>query len=181
MSKYEPRPALREKPLLVLGISDVIVLEGDTRVPTSTHHISAWGKWVRDVAIADDAPARIKELSEVFEIVWASEWGHNAHTAFRAVLDLPETPWAFLPVQFDKLATIRAYADGWPWVWVDDELADLAAEPPICADGVVIRVDPRIGISGLIPADLLAAVQALGSPNATAHPVSENNAPNHKE
>ena len=106
MAKYTARPPRGDRPLLVLGISGVMVLEGEAAVPVSMHHLSAWGRWVRDVEIPHAASERLAELAERFEIVWASEWGHNAHTAFREALELPEEPWAFLPVQFDKLRMI---------------------------------------------------------------------------
>lgn len=153
--------------MLVLGISDVVVIEGEAAVPVSMHHLSAWGRWVRDVAIPDAAAQRLRELARHFDIVWASEWGHNAHTAFREPLDLPEEPWPFLPVQFDKLAHIRRYAAGLPWVWVDDPLVDLSGEPPECDDGIVVRVDPTVGILSLDVDDLVTRVRALGQSRMT--------------
>jgi hypothetical protein len=162
MAKYTARPPRGDRPLLVLGISGVVVLEGEAAVPVSMHHLSAWGRWVRDVAIPDAAAARLAELAERFEIVWASEWGHNAHTAFRQALDLPDEPWPFLPVQFDKLRMIRDYAGALPWAWVDDPVVDLHGEPPVCDDGVIVRVDPTIGILGVDPTALRARVDLLG-------------------
>lgn len=165
MAKYEPRRPSGERPILVLGISDVVVLESEPRVPVTTHVVSAWGKWVREVRIPDAAPERIRELAEHFDLVWASEWGHNAHTAFRPVLGLPEEPWPFLPVQFDKLAAIRAYAGGMPWVWIDDPVVDLhvaqadAGDAP--SDGVIVRVDPHEGLAGVDVPALVSAVQQL--------------------
>ena len=161
MAKYTTRPPRGDRPLLVLGISGVVVIEGVASVPVSTHHLSAWGRWVRDVEIPDGAPARLRELAEHFEVVWASEWGHNAHTAFRRALDLPAEPWPFLPVQFDKLRTIREYAAGLPWVWVDDPIVDLSGEPPACEDGIVVRVDPAVGLLGVDVADLRDRSRAL--------------------
>ena len=114
----------------------------------------------------DAAAERLHELSEHFDIVWASEWGHNAHTAFREALELPEEPWPFLPVQFDKLAHIRRYAAGLPWIWVDDPLVDLDGEPPVCDDGVVVRVDPTSGIAGLDVDDLRSRVRELADRRA---------------
>ncbi|MEV8175245.1 MAG: hypothetical protein ACRDVF_09120 [Microbacterium sp.] len=160
MAKYTARPPRGDRPLLVLGISGVVVLEGEAAVPVSTHHLSAWGRWVRDVEIPDAASERLAELSERFEIVWASEWGHNAHTAFREALDLPEEPWPFLPVQFDKLWMIREYAGALPWVWVDDPIVDLHGTPE-CADGVIVRVDPAVGIVGVDADDLWERVAQL--------------------
>ncbi|WEK62510.1 MAG: hypothetical protein P0Y60_07145 [Candidatus Microbacterium colombiense] len=164
MAKYTARPPRGDRPLLVLGISGVVVLEGEAAVPVSVHHLSAWGRWVRDVAIPDAAATRLAELAERFEIVWASEWGHNAHTAFRQALDLPEEPWPFLPVQFDKLRMIRDYAGALPWVWVDDPVVDLHGEAPVCDDGVIVRVDPTVGILGVDPTELRARVDQLGRP-----------------
>jgi hypothetical protein len=163
MGGYSARRPEPGRPLLVLGISDVIVLEAEPIVPVTLHHVSAWGKWVRDVAIADDAADRIASLAERFQIVWASEWGHNAHTAFREVLGLPERPWPFLPVQFDKLPMIRRYADGVPWAWVDDPLVDLAAPQPEVGDGVVLRVRLGEGLSGVDADTLLDRVTAVGA------------------
>ena len=148
MPKYEALPPRGDRPLVVLGISDVVVLEGETDVPVTMHSVSAWGRWVREVAIPDAAPAGIHRLAERYEIVWASEWGHNAHTAFAGVLDLPDEPWAFLPVQFDKLPAIRAYAGRLPWAWIDGPVVDLH-EPADVTDGVIVRVDPARGIAGL--------------------------------
>lgn len=155
MNKYEALPHHREKPLLILGISGVIVLETKPSVPASLHRVSAWGKWVRKVVVPDDAAARISALSQQFEIVWASEWGHNAHTAFQSVLELPDEPWPFLPVQFNKLSMIRSYAGGWPWVWVDDAVVDLHGTPESAENGVIVRVDPAKGIDDLDADDLL--------------------------
>jgi hypothetical protein len=161
MAKYLPRRPSGERPIAVLGISDVVVLESDPLVPVTTHTVSAWGKWVREVRIPDAAPERIRQLAEHFDLVWASEWGHNAHTAFRPALGLPEEPWPFLPVQFDKLAAIRAYAGGMPWVWIDDPVVDLHGARPEPADGVIVRVDPHVGIAGVDVAALAAAVEQI--------------------
>jgi len=144
----------------VLGISDVLVIEGPAAVPVTTHHVSAWGRWVRDVAIPDDAAARVRRLAARYEVVWASEWGHNAHTAFAAALDLPDEPWPFLPVQFDKIDRIRAYADGLPWAWIDSPVVDLRAIGDV-TDGVLVRVDPSRGISGVDLDELDARIAEL--------------------
>lgn len=157
MAKYEARAPRGDRPLVVLGISDVVVLEGETDVPVTVHEVSAWGRWVREVAIPDAAVRSIHRLAEKYEIVWASEWGHNAHTAFATALELPEEPWPFLPVQFDKLDAIRAYAGGLPWAWIDGPVVDLH-DPGLVEDGVVVRVDPRRGLDGV---DLDAVEEAL--------------------
>nr|WP_274637641.1 hypothetical protein [Microbacterium bovistercoris] len=162
MTRYDARPPRGDRPLVVLGISDVVVIESEPTVPVTIHHVSAWGRWVRDVAVPDAAPAVIHRLAERYQIVWASEWGHNAHTAFATALGLPDEPWPFLPVQFDKLATIRAYARGLPWAWIDGPVVDLHATDEV-RDGVVVRVDPSRGIVDVDATALDAALAGLAS------------------
>lgn len=149
LSKYTPGPVARaDAPLLILGVSDVVILEGRSSVAAEPERVSAAGKWVRDVLVPDGTAQRIKRLAEDFNIVWASEWGPNAHVALRDVLGLPATPWPYLPVQFNKLEAIQAYAAGRSWVWIDEPTVDL--EPvPSHAGGVVVRVDPSKGIAGI--------------------------------
>jgi hypothetical protein len=123
--------------------------------------LSAWGRWAREVAVPDVAADRLAELADLFEVVWVSEWGHVAHQAFREVLRLPGTPWPFLPAQFDKLPVIRDYAGRRPWAWVDEPVVDLAGSVPQTPSGVVVRVDPRVGIGEVDPAGLARRVLAL--------------------
>lgn len=167
MAAYEPRPPRGDRPLAVLGISDVVVIETSPAVPVSTHHVSAWGRWARDVAIPDAAREAIAQLARRYEIVWASEWGHNAHTAFADALGLPAEPWAFLPVQFDKGPRIRSYAAGLPWVWIDGDVVDLH-EPDPREDGLIVRVDPAWGIAGVDLAAVDAEMDALIARRSTA-------------
>lgn len=159
---YRARAPRGDRPLVVLGISDVVVLEEPADVPATAHHVSAWGRWERDVVIPDAVADRIRRLASRYDVVWASEWGHNAHTAFAGVLGLPAEPWPFLPVQFDKLARIREYAGGLPWAWIDGDVVDLHEVGDV-ADGVLVRVDPRRGLAGVDLDDLDARLAALGS------------------
>lgn len=154
--RYSARPRPGRLPLLVLGISGVVVLD-DPDVPATAHRVSAWGRWARQVVIPDTAREKIAELTQYFEIAWASEWGHNAHTALGGPLDLPQEPWPFLPVQFNKLTAIRQYADGAPWVWVDEPVTDLSGIPE-ATDGVIVRTNPQAGLASIEPQDLLEAI-----------------------
>jgi hypothetical protein len=92
------------------------------------------------------ADVALRRLAERFDIVWASAWSHNAHPALRQVLDLPESPWPFLPVQFHKLDSIRAFAAGRPWAWIDDSIHDLGR----LEDGST-HLENRIGESAANP------------------------------
>ncbi len=161
--KYTARARPGNLPLLVMGVSGVLVLDAAPAVPTTRHHVSAWGKWARDVVVPDVAPQMLLELGRHFEIAWASEWGHNAHTALARTLGLPQEPWPFLPVQINKIDAIRNYAAGSPWAWIDDDVTDLSGAPQ-ASDGVIIRTDPARGIAGIDIGGLVDAVNRLPNP-----------------
>ena len=91
-----------------MNVPGVIYLDDTPATPVIIRCVSAWGKWSRRVAIPVAAPERIAALRAAFDIVWISEWGHNAHTSFQAELELPAEPWPSLPVQFGKLHAISA-------------------------------------------------------------------------
>lgn len=153
MSPYTPARTGGGKPIAFLGLAGVIYLDEPPATPVTLRRVSAWGKWARTVAIPESAPGQIAALAHTFDIVWICEWGHNAHTAFREALGLPAEPWPSLPVQFGKLAAIRRYARDLPWAWIDDTLVIEQA-----ADGVVVPVDPRLGIAAVDIAAVEAAV-----------------------
>jgi hypothetical protein len=142
-----------ERPLAVIEVDGVLVLD-DPVVPfTHTVVHAAGNKWARPVNIPVGADRVVAGLATRFDIVWASAWSHNAHFALREILRLPESPWPFLPVQFNKLPAIRAHANGRPWVWIDDSVHDLGPvdEP---GDGLLVRVDPQQGITAVDPVRL---------------------------
>jgi hypothetical protein len=145
--------------LCVLDVEGVVVLE-DPVVPAVQHTINAYGKWRRDVLVPEAAPRKLRELAERFDCAWMTGWAHTAHPALRAALDLPVEPWPWRAVQFRKLPAIRELAAGRPWVWIDDGIDDLGAQPDV-PDGVLVRVDPRRGIADLDPAALALAAGRL--------------------
>lgn len=155
MSAYTPARTGGGKPIAFLGLAGVIYLDEPPATPVTLRRVCAWGKWSRTVAIPAAAQEKIAALTAAFDIVWISEWGHNAHTAFREALDLPDEPWPSLPVQFGKLAAIRRYARELPWAWIDDKLV---TEP--AADGLVVPVDPRLGIATV---DVAAVRRSAGA------------------
>lgn len=65
-----------------------------------------------------------------------------------------------MPVQFHKLPSIRAFAAGRPWVWVDDGIHDLGRldDPP---DGILVPVDASRGIMSVDPEALCARLERL--------------------
>lgn len=119
---FTPAATSGTRPIAFLGLAGVVHLDDAPAVPVRTVHVSAWGWWAREVAVPEATARQVAELAAWTDVVWISEWGHNAHTAFAAALNLPDRPWPTLPVQFDKLAAVRAYAADLPWIWIDDPL-----------------------------------------------------------
>jgi hypothetical protein len=155
-----------DRPLAIIDVDGVLVLERPV-VPVTRHEVSAYGRWVREVLVPVDAPTRLRELAEHFELVWAGAWSHMAHSALREVLDLPPEPFPFLPVQFHKLPGIRSHAAGRPWLLIDDSIHDLGHVPDP-DDGLLVPVDSSRGIVDVRFADLqrrLAALSSVGDRN----------------
>ncbi|MPY56540.1 HAD domain-containing protein [Streptomyces spongiae] len=144
------------RPVLGLDVDGVVVLTEPFATAVTEHRVSAWGRWGRIVSVPATAPAIIGRLARDFEIVWVSAWGHNAHTALREALGLPDVPWRFLPVQFGKARAVAAYAGDRPWALVHDGLDDEPSE-----SGTVVRVDPRRGLDQVDAEKLVEAVHGL--------------------
>jgi hypothetical protein len=124
----------------------------------------------------------LRELSGLFDLVWATTWGGDANTLIAPVLGLPELPVVDWPGMFDdgpdgtfwKTRHVLAHAAGRPFAWVDDELGD-ADRAYVAArhqgSALLHRVDAR---HGLRPADftaLRAFADALtGSPDRDTGP-----------
>lgn len=142
---FTPPRTSGTRPIVFLGLAGVIYLDDEPTVPTRTERVSAWGRWARDVAVPEQTAHQVALLAARADVVWISEWGHNAHTAFASVLDLPPEPWPTLPVQFGKLAAIRAYAVGLPWLWIDDPLVI----PPDATGDAIVATDPHRGLAGV--------------------------------
>lgn len=154
MGAYTPASTSGTRPVAFLGLAGVIYLDDTPATPVVIRRVSAGGRWSRRVAIPVAAPERIAALRAAFDIVWISEWGHNAHTAFQAELGLPAEPWPSLPVQFGKLDAIRRYAGDLAWAWIDDPLVmDDDAQD---TGGLIVRTDPRLGIAAV---DVAAVVR----------------------
>lgn len=68
----------------------------------------------------------LRELAEIFDLVWASAWGRDANEKVCPLLDIPELPHVpFPPIPFDpaeKVPAIRHYVADRPAVWVDDSI-----------------------------------------------------------
>jgi hypothetical protein len=141
--------------VLALDVDGVIAVDEPAATPTVECSVSAWGRWRRQIKVPINAPQILAQLAPHFEIVWASAWGHNAHTALAPVLDLPQEPWMFLPVQFGKPTAVASYAATRPWVLIEDDTG--GGTEAVSSDHVVL-VDPRRGIADIDTEKLIALV-----------------------
>ncbi|HTX07388.1 MAG TPA: hypothetical protein VME22_02190 [Solirubrobacteraceae bacterium] len=142
-------------PVVGLDVDGVIALDEPVATPTLDFTVSAWGRWRREIRVPVQAADVVARLAEVCEIVWVSAWGHNAHTALAPILHLPERPWLFLPVQFDKPSALARYAGERPWVLIEDSVGGGADG---AFGGHVVLVDPTRGIAEIDADDLCARV-----------------------
>ncbi|MFI6205137.1 hypothetical protein ACIBAI_01885 [Streptomyces sp. NPDC051041] len=106
------------------------------------------------------------------DLVWASTWGEDANVTVAPLIGLPRlpvVPWpdgrtGALPRGLHwKTPHLVAWADGRPFIWVDDEISDMdrlwvAASHP--GPSLLHRVAPARGLGA---ADLSALAGWLGS------------------
>lgn len=75
---------------------------------------------------------RLLDLSDRYDLVWATTWGRDANDFISPVLGLPELPVVDWPTMHDtapdgtfwKTRHLVAHASGRPFAWVDDELGE---------------------------------------------------------
>jgi HAD domain in Swiss Army Knife RNA repair proteins len=150
--KSEQRPD--DRPVLFLDVDGVISLFGfhPSGAPPGTFHS------IDGVihCIGADVAARLRRLSEVYELVWATGWEEKANEYLVHILELPGD----LPVlTFDgravfgsshwKVEAIDDYARGRAAAWIDDSLDERAykwaakrEEPTL-----LVRTESALGIT----------------------------------
>ncbi|MFE7530225.1 hypothetical protein ACFU7Y_31585 [Kitasatospora sp. NPDC057542] len=106
-------------------------------------------------------PSHGEELLALpYDLVWATTWMEEANTFIGPRIGLPELPYIRWSDLFGedpdglhwKTRDVVAWADGRPFVWVDDELGpqDIAwIEANHPGPGLALWVDPRIGLREL--------------------------------
>jgi len=146
------------RPLLMVDIDGVISLfgvpgRGDSQAPPrgSLHSVDGMVHF-----LSATAAAHLLELSQVYELVWASGWEERAEEHLPRLLGLP----AGLPyLRFDrepggsgshwKLEVIERFAGGRALAWVDDCLNEAchrwAAERE--SPTLLVATDPRHGLT----------------------------------
>ncbi|SUA48717.1 Uncharacterised protein [Nocardia africana] len=115
-------------------------------------------------------------LTEIYDIVWASQWFDRANACIRPLLGLPRFPvlhWD--PAGDDILAKARALVDHAgrrPFVWVDSRIDPAHAHylnNAHTAPAYLYRIDPRRGLRTSDFVTLHAAAVNLTSEQRPAH------------
>jgi hypothetical protein len=154
----------RELPLLMVDIDGVISLFGRSDHGT-LHSIDGTLHF-----LSSAAAAHLLELSNLFELVWASGWEERAGEHLPHLLGLPrDMPF----LRFEravgranahwKLDAIEAYAGGRPLAWIDDALSPACHEwaDARAAPTLLVQTDPVRGLTSLEAAQLADWARAL--------------------
>jgi hypothetical protein len=94
----------------------------------------------------------LEELGTVFQLVWVSAWGFQAHAKLGGILSLTEFPYVPMPpipfLPAEKVPAVAAYVRSRPVAWVDDvitpEAVAWAESRP--APTLLLQTDPRRGL-----------------------------------
>lgn len=112
---------MKNKPLLFLDVDGVLNClaieepEGSTRLSSAGLYGST-----TEVICPAGTKERLERLLEHYDPVWATAWLGTAHGYFRGHLCLSEFPWPYIQYAGYKITEIIKYAEGKPFVWVDD-------------------------------------------------------------
>jgi hypothetical protein len=148
------------QPILFLDVDGVLIPYGQTETVPDSATVALLGPDSDDWKLARINPAHGPRLSALgCELIWATGWEDQANEDIAPRLGLPRLPvvaWS----SFDlgrgstglhwKTRDLLAYADGRPFVWVDDELRGpdrdwVARHHP--APALLHAIDPHVGLT----------------------------------
>jgi hypothetical protein len=145
---------MSQRPLLFVDVDGVINTDLP-HVPVTRHEIeepssirNKDGSPIRRfVVLPEGIERRIATLAEQFDMVWCTTWFHAANRHFSSLLNQPA--WPVVSYSDGKLDPLMTFADGRPWAFVDDDVDyELrAATMPISDNGLIVRIDPRTGLT----------------------------------
>ncbi|MHA6758822.1 HAD domain-containing protein [Streptacidiphilus sp. PAMC 29251] len=140
-------PAPAAKPLLYLDIDGVL----NPVCPRPAAEFTAHRIHGSTVLMSVRHGSWLRELSAVYQLVWASTWEAQANLCIAPLLDLPALP--FVPVgrragqPAGDWAPILRHAAGRPFAWVDDLIPDAVLLGSAArADRLLLPVDPGQGL-----------------------------------
>ncbi len=161
-------------PILFLDVDGVLIPYGRVEHHPDSATVALTGPTSDDEHLARIDPTLGPRLLGLgCELVWATGWGDEANEVIspRAglptlpVLDWDETDMVSAWLHW-KTRTIVAWAQGRPFVWVDDELTGRDREWVAARHGaptLLLRIDPTTGLTDADVATVTGWLSALSS------------------
>jgi Swiss Army Knife RNA repair-like protein len=140
------------RPILLVDVDGVLNPFAADRCPGGYREYALFPD-EEPVRLADVHGEWLRALTEVFDLVWATGWGDEAHRLISPILRLPEFPAIrFPPAPFEpseKVPAIHSFVGERPVAWLDDvitpEARRWAAER--FTPTLLVFVDPTIGLT----------------------------------
>jgi HAD domain in Swiss Army Knife RNA repair proteins len=154
------------KPLLLLDVDGVLIPYAAQEHPV---HFRSYTLLDEPVWLAPCHGDWLQPLCDLFHILWATGWEHDANRLIAPILRLPAFPVIEFPRdgagRFSKFPVIAQSIPDHPLVWIDDELPvdahRWAAQRRIAT--LLIDVDPARGLTEeMVAACKQFAVDACG-------------------
>ena len=144
------------KPLLFLDVDGVISLFGFEPTPGQLPGQLHWVDGIAHCIPAEVGP-RVSELTESFEVVWATGWEEKAnyylpHILGLGISELPSLTFdgrAVFGTAHWKLEAIEEYAGDRPAVWIDDSIDESchAWAEARQAPTLIVQTDSAVGLT----------------------------------
>ena len=156
------------KPLLLVDVDGVLNPYGFDKVPRDFNPYWFFPEDDEPVYLSDTHGKWLHELSDRFDMVWASAWGEEARHLIAPVFDLsewPAIPFPAIPFEpFEKAPAIDLFVAGGVCAWVEDRMAegafDWAAKRGIPT--LLIDVEPSVGLTREMVNQLLEWARFVG-------------------
>jgi hypothetical protein len=122
------------------------------------------------VLLSEDHGGLLRDLSNSFELVWATAWEHRANRLICPVIALPLLPVIEFPLSgtdfaFRKLPSVIESVGDRACAWIDDEHHPAHHEwaRERGAPTLIVDIDPAVGLTAAVAAELRAWATGLRS------------------